>query len=222
VTGPRAIAAWSSGKDAAFALHEALRETEVVGILTTVTSPFERVSMHGVREQILDMQAASLGLALHKVRIPFPCPDEVYEREMRASLDRFRAEGVTHVVFGDLFLEDVRAYRERNLARASMGGLFPLWGRDTSELARAMLEAGIEARVTCVDPSKLDPSFAGRAWDRGFVDSLPPGVDPCGENGEFHTLVTSGPMFERPILVEPGEVTERDGFVFADMVPVRG
>jgi uncharacterized protein (TIGR00290 family) len=211
----KALVAWSSGKDAAFSLHRAGPDVEIAGILTTVTGTFGRVSMHGVREEVLDLQAAALGLACHKVSIPSPCPDEVYEERMAAALAVARERGITHVVFGDLFLEDVRAYREKNLARVGMHALFPLWGQDTRELARTMHEAGIRARIACVDPRALDPSFAGREW---IPDSLPGGVDPCGENGEFHTLVTHGPMFSSPITVVPGEVVTRDGFVFADFL----
>jgi uncharacterized protein (TIGR00290 family) len=217
----RAVVAWSSGKDAAYALHELRRGSthEVVGILTTLTSPFERVSMHAVREQVLDLQASALGLPCTKVRIPSPCPNETYEQRMAEALSPLLAEGVTAVAFGDLFLEDVRAYRARNLERVGMEALFPLWGLDTRELAREMIEQGVRARITCVDPRKMDRSYAGRTWDRELVESLPCQVDPCGENGEFHTCITAGPMLAGPIDLVPGEVLERDGFIFADLVP---
>ncbi len=218
---PRALVAWSSGKDCAWALH-ALRRTgavEVAGLLTTVTEAFGRVSMHAVREELLDRQAAALGLPCRKIRIPFPCPNERYEQEMAAALAAARAEGVTHVAFGDLFLEDVRAYREAKLAGAGVAPLFPLWGRPTGPLVREMIEGGLRAVITCVDPRRLDRTFAGRTLDAALLAELPPGVDPCGENGEFHTFAFEGPMFSAPIPITTGEVVEREGFVFADVLP---
>jgi diphthamide synthase (EF-2-diphthine--ammonia ligase) len=191
----------------------------VVGLLTTVTSSFGRVSMHGVRESLLDRQIEELALPCTKISIPSPCPNEIYEREMGRVLSDARAQGVTHVVFGDLFLRDIRAYREARLAEVGMHGVFSLWLRDTSALAREMLAAGLRAVITCVDPKRLAVAFAGRTFDDGLLRDLPPDVDPCGENGEFHTFVTAGPMFGKPIGVRPGEVVERDGFVFADLVP---
>jgi uncharacterized protein (TIGR00290 family) len=221
---PKAIVSWSSGKDAAWALHEVrrAREVEVVGILTTVTTPFARVSMHAVREALLDRQAAALGLSCRKVQLPWPCPNGVYEAAMAAALAAARADGVTHVVFGDLFLADVRAYREAKLAGTGIAPLFPLWGRDTARLAREMIDGGLRASLTCVDPRALDGSFAGRAFDGALLADLPAGVDPCGENGEFHTFAWAGPMFASPVAVAPGEVVQRDGFVFADLVPAAG
>jgi uncharacterized protein (TIGR00290 family) len=177
------------------------------------------VSMHGVREEILDRQAASVGLPCRKVRIPAGCGNADYEKAMGDAVEVARRDGVTSVVFGDLFLEDVRAYRERMLAATGLTPLFPLWGRDTAALAGQMVAVGLEAMVVCVDPKKLPRSFAGRAFDRAFLSDLPPGVDPCGENGEFHTCVTGGPMFATPLCVAPGEIVERDGFVFADLLP---
>ena len=219
---PRALVAWSSGKDAAYALHEVRRAggLEVVGLLTTVTRAFDRVAMHGVREALLEAQAASVGLPLERVKIPYPCPNDVYEQAMGAALGAAGARGVTHVVFGDLFLADIRAYREAQLARVGFTGVFPLWGRDTGSLARAMLAAGMDARLVCVDPARLDRAFAGRRFDAGLLAALPAGVDPCGENGEFHTFVSDGPMFARPVAVTGGTIAERDGFVFADLIPV--
>ncbi len=219
---PKALVAWSTGKDSAFALWEIRNrdEFDVVGIITTVTSVYDRVSMHGVRASLLDLQVAALGLPCRKVLIPAPCPNEVYEREMGRAMDDARERGVTHVIFGDIFLEDVRRYREERLAQVGCTGVFPLWGRNSHDLARAMLASGIRATITCVDPRHLNRSLAGRAFDASFVAGLPDGVDPCGENGEFHTCVTSGPMFRAPIAVERGEVVERDGFVFADLIPV--
>jgi uncharacterized protein (TIGR00290 family) len=217
----RALVAWSSGKDSAYALHLARQDGayEVVGLLTTVTDAYERVAMHGVREALLDAQAASVGLPLVKVRIPSPCPNEVYERAMGEAMAAALDDGIDHVVFGDLFLADIRAYREAQLARVGMTPIFPLWLRDTAALAREMIGAGMTAVLTCVDPKQLDRGFAGRTFDAALLDALPASVDPCGENGEFHTLVTAGPMFARPIPTRSGAVVERDGFVFADVLP---
>jgi uncharacterized protein (TIGR00290 family) len=217
----RALVAWSSGKDSAYALHLARQDGayEVVGLLTTVTDAYERVAMHGVREALLDAQAASVGLPLVKVRIPSPCPNEVYERAMGEAMAAALDDGIDHVVFGDLFLADIRAYREAQLARVGMTTIFPLWLRDTAALAREMIGAGMTAVLTCVDPKQLDRGFAGRTFDAALLDALPASVDPCGENGEFHTLVTAGPMFARPIPTRSGAVVERDGFVFADVLP---
>jgi uncharacterized protein (TIGR00290 family) len=217
---PKALLAWSSGKDSAWALHEVRRagELEVAGLLTTVTTTFGRVSMHAVREDLLDRQAAAVGLPCTKVRIPWPCPNERYEAEMATALAAARAEGVTHVIFGDLFLEDVRAYREKSLAGTGIEPVFPLWGRDTRALAAEMVEGGLRAVLTCVDPRALDGRFAGRSFDAALLAELPASVDPCGERGEFHTFVWDGPMFGAPIAVTPGEVVEREGFVFADLM----
>jgi uncharacterized protein (TIGR00290 family) len=216
----RALIAWSSGKDSAWALAEIRRRgVEVAGLLTTVTADYARVSMHGVREEVLELQARSAGLPLRRVAIPAGCVNADYERAMGEEMGRAREEGVTHVVFGDLFLADVRAYRERMLAGSGIAPLFPLWGRDTASLAREMLAGGLRAIVVCVDPRRLAASFAGREFDAAFLREIPPVVDPCGENGEFHTCVTAGPMFSRPIRVQPGETVVRDGFVFADLMP---
>ncbi len=219
---PKVLVAWSSGKDSAWALHELRRagDVEIVGLLTTVTSEFGRVSMHAVRERLLDLQAEAVGLPCRKVRIPWPCPNERYEEEMRVALAEARAAGVTHVVFGDLFLGDVRAYREARMEGTEVAPLFPLWGRDTARLADEMVAAGLRATITCVDPKQLDGAFAGRSFAE-VVAARPDGVDPCGERGEFHTVVTAGPMLRREIPTVIGEVVERDGFVFADVVPVR-
>jgi len=219
---PKAIVSFSSGKDSAYALHLARRagELDIVGILTTVTAAFDRVAMHGVREMLLERQAAELGLPCYKVPIPSPCPNDVYEAAMERAVLQAKSEGVSHFVFGDLFLEDIRKYREERLAPAGIAAVFPLWQRDTRVLAEEMVTAGLRAVVTCVDPRKLARSFAGRVFDARFLADLPAGVDPCGENGEFHTFVTDGPMFRRPIAVRAGEVVERDGFVFADVLPL--
>ena len=218
---PKAVVSWSSGKDSALALHEVQRsgDVEVVGILTTVTSSFGRVSMHGVRESLLDRQTEALGLRGWKVPIPSPCPNDVYEREMARVLGEIQQLGVSAVVFGDLFLEDIRQYREARLAEVGMRGIFPLWGRKTDQLAREMIAVGIRATLTCIDPRKLDRTFAGRTFDAALLDALPEGVDPCGENGEFHTFASASPAFNGPISIEVGEVVDRDGFVFADIVP---
>ena len=218
---PKVVVSWSSGKDSALALHDVLRsgDVEVVGILTTITSTYGRVSMHGVRESLLDAQAEALGLRCWKIPIPSPCPNDVYEREMAAALDGIQRLGVTAVVFGDLFLEDIRRYREVRLAEVGMRGVFPLWGKETLALARQMLEVGIRATLTCIDPKRLDRSFAGRGFDDALLGDLPAGVDPCGENGEFHTFAWAAPMFRRPVPVAVGEVVDRDGFVFADLLP---
>lgn len=216
------LLSWSSGKDSAYALHRLRREGgfDVVGLLTTVTGTFARVSMHGVRESLLERQAEAVGLPLWKVRIPYPCPNPTYEGLMAGALGAARARGIRHVAFGDLFLEEIRAYREERMASVGMTCLFPLWGEETRALAERMLAEGIRARLVCVDPRELAPSFAGRAFDAELLRDLPPGVDPCGERGEFHTFVTDAPGFRAPIPVVPGEVVERDGFVFADLRPV--
>lgn len=219
-TKPKAILAWSSGKDSAYALHlaRASGRFDIQALLTTVTDDYHRVSMHGVREDILDLQAQRVGLALIKVRIPAPCPNETYEAAMAAALGPLREGGLSHVLFGDLFLEDIRAWREERLARMGLKGVFPLWRRDTARLARAMLADGLKARIVCLDPRRLARCFAGRAFDEELLARLPRDVDPCGENGEFHTLITEGPMFSHPIDVAPGVVVERDGFIFADFI----
>ena len=216
---PRAVVSWSSGKDSAFALYEARRSGRfhIVGLLTTVTETYRRVSMHGVREDVLEAQAEAVGLPLFKVPIPSPCPNEVYERAMATVLGRLQAEGVRRVIFGDLFLEDIRAYREAKLKGTGIDPVFPLWGRPTSALAEEMIAAGFEARIVALDPKKLPSRFAGRSFDRELLAELPAEVDPCGERGEFHTCVTAGPIFHWPIPVVPGDVVQRDGFVFADL-----
>jgi uncharacterized protein (TIGR00290 family) len=191
---------------------------DLVGLLTTVTEGFDRVSMHGVREEILDLQADRVGLPCLKVRIPPRCTNADYERAMGEAISLSRGRGVTHVVFGDLFLEDVRRYREERLAGSGIEPVFPLWGRDTTELASEMITAGLRAVVVCVDPRALPGSFAGRWFDSRFLQDLPESVDPCGEKGEFHTCVTAGPMFQSPVFVRPGEILVREGFLFADLL----
>ncbi|HEY3804024.1 MAG TPA: hypothetical protein VGL61_15515 [Kofleriaceae bacterium] len=217
---PRAIVSWSTGKDSAFALHvaRAAGELDLVGLVTTVTTAFGRVSMHGVREELLARQVAATGLPCRTVGIPSPCSNEHYERELGDVLVAARDDGVTHVVFGDLFLADIRAYREALLGKLGLQCVFPLWHRDTHALAREMIDAGMHARLTCVDPKQLDARFAGREYDADLLAELPATVDPCGERGEFHTFVTAGPMFREPIAVRAGEVVIRDGFAFADLL----
>jgi uncharacterized protein (TIGR00290 family) len=192
---------------------------DVVALLTTVNHTHERVAMHAVRESLLDMQAVQVSLPLVKVPIPSPCPNAVYEQAMSEAMERARTEGVRHIVFGDLFLEDIRAYREKQLVVCGMTPVFPIWGRDTRRLAEEMIARGLSAHLTCIDPRKLDRSFAGRKFDSKLLDDLPPGIDPCGENGEFHTCVSAGPMFRKPIPVTVGKIVERNGFVFADLLP---
>lgn len=218
---PKAWLSWSSGKDSAWSLHVMRQrgDVEIAALLTTVNLKYQRVAMHAVRESVLDAQATAVGLPLVKVSIPSPCPNEVYERAMADAMARARAVGVTHMAFGDLFLEDIRQYREENLVKCGMTPLFPLWLKDTRELAHEMIGSGLRAYLTCVDPRKLDAKFAGRVFDKELLADLPAQVDPCGENGEFHTCVVAGPMLASPIDLSVGEIVERDGFVFADLIP---
>jgi uncharacterized protein (TIGR00290 family) len=217
----KALIAWSSGKDSAWALHEVRRagDFDVVGALTTITDPFGRVSIHGLRQELLAAQLDATGLKPVTVRIPYPCPNEVYEREMAAAMDQAKAQGITHVIFGDLFLEDVRAYRETRLKPTGITPVFPVWHKPTDSLAREMIASGVDARLVCVDLKKLPRSFAGRRFDAELLADLPPDVDPCGENGEFHSFVAAGPMLARPVAIKAGEVVERDGFAYADFLP---
>ncbi len=210
---------WSSGKDSAFALHQirASKEFEVVGALTTVTETFSRVSIHGVRDEILQAQLDAAQLPPQIVPIPYPCPNEIYELRMGEALVQAKAGGVTHMIFGDLFLEDIRAYREAKLAGTGITPVFPLWGRPTAQLARDMIASGLEAYIATVDLAKLPASFAGRTFDESLLADLPAGVDPCGENGEFHTCVVAGPMLSRRIAVTAGEVVQRDGYAYCDL-----
>ena len=212
---------WSSGKDSALALHEVRSgdEVDVIGLVTTVNSTVDRVAMHAVRRVLLEAQADALGLPLHVVDLPWPSANELYEQRMSAAVEVARQSGVKSIVFGDLFLEDVRAYRLAMLDGTGITPLFPLWGRATNGLAQEMLVQGVKAVITCVDPAQAPRSIAGRWYDEALLSELPPDIDPCGEKGEFHTFVVDGPGFAHPLDVGVGEVVERDGFVFADVVP---
>jgi uncharacterized protein (TIGR00290 family) len=213
------LVSWSSGKDSAWMLHTLNQQMPgaPAALLTTVSEAYDRVAMHGVRTSVLRAQAAAAGLPLLTAALPSPCSNDIYEERMRAVVDQAVAAGFTHVAFGDLFLEDVRQYREARLAGTGLQPLFPLWGRPTAALAREMIAGGIEARLTCVDPRAVSPDLAGRRFDLDLLDELPAAVDPCGERGEFHTCVVAGPMFSRRIDVSVGEIVEREGFVFADL-----
>jgi uncharacterized protein (TIGR00290 family) len=217
---PRLWLSWSSGKDSAWALHALRRQNgyEIAGLLTTINETASRVAMHAVRETLLERQAEAAGLPLIKVPIPYPCPNEAYEAAMADAMARAKREKIEAVAFGDLFLEDVRRYRVEKLAPTGITPVFPIWGLETTALAREMVTAGLRAHVTCVDPKQLDPKFAGRTFNADFLDDLPDGVDPCGEKGEFHSFAWAGPMFSAPIKVVPGETVARDGFVFADLL----
>ena len=214
------LLSWSSGKDSAWALHVLRQQgTPPAGLLTTVNEVYDRVAMHGVRSEVLTLQAEAAGLPLRAVRLPSPCSNEVYEERMRAAVARAVLEGFTHVAFGDLFLEDIREYREERLRGTGLEPLFPLWNRDTRGLAEQMIAGGLQAHLTCVDPRALHQSFAGRTFDRRLLADLPAAVDPCGERGEFHTCVTAGPMFSADLRLSVGDIVEREGFVFADLIP---
>jgi uncharacterized protein (TIGR00290 family) len=211
---------WSGGKDSALALWTLRRQgREPAALITTVTETFDRISMHGVRRDLLARQADALGIPLVEIAIPPACVNDVYEERMTQAFASAPLSGVQAVAFGDLFLEDIRAYREERLAAGDRRGLFPLWGRDTTELALEFIAAGFKAVIVCLDPHALDPSLAGRPYDEQLLSELPPAVDHCGENGEFHTFVHAGPIFAEPIAFETGEVVERDGFVFCDLTP---
>lgn len=219
----RTLLSWSTGKDSAWALHvlRSMPQIEVVGLLTTYNAEFKRVAMHAVRLELLEAQADALGLPLLTVGLPWPCPNDAYEEAMRRALERARTEfRASAVAFGDLYLEDVRRYREERMAGTGIEPLFPLWSIPTRELAYTMVRAGLKARVTCVDPRVLPKEFAGRPFDEDFLAALPQSVDPCAERGEFHTFAWDGPMFSHPVEVTAGEVVERDGFVFADLLPL--
>jgi uncharacterized protein (TIGR00290 family) len=217
------LLSWSSGKDSAWALHvlNQMAPGRVAGLLSTINSDADRVAMHGVRRELLEAQAAAARLPLWQVPIPSPCSNEIYETRMAEACARAVADGFTHVAFGDLFLEDVRRYREEKLAGSGLTPLFPIWGVPTQQLAREMIGAGLHATLSVVDTRHLGASFAGRSFDAALLGELPPDVDPCGEKGEFHTFAHAGPMFTAPIPVETGDVVVRDPFVFIDLCPIR-
>jgi uncharacterized protein (TIGR00290 family) len=212
---------WSGGKDSALALWTLRREHGLApgALITTVTSGYDRVSMHGTRRELLAQQAAAAQVPLVEVEIPVACTNEQYEERIGRALSSERLRDVETIAFGDLFLEDIRSYREARLATVGKQALFPLWHHDTHRLAREFIAVGFQAILVCVDPNQLDRSFAGRSFDQRLLDDLPAETDPCGENGEFHTFVHAGPIFSEPIAVEIGPVVERDGFVFADVRP---
>lgn len=218
---PKALISWSSGKDSAWALHLVRQrgEVEVAGLLTTVNQQFARVAMHAVREALLERQALAAGVPLIKVPLPWPCSNDQYEAAMGAAIARARDDGVTAIVFGDLFLQDIRAYREAKLAGTGVSPLFPLWELPTAALAREMIDGGLRAVLTCVDPRQLPSRFVGRQFDAALLAELPASVDPCGERGEFHTFAWAGPMLSAPVPVAVGEIVDRDGFTFADLTP---
>jgi uncharacterized protein (TIGR00290 family) len=217
---PKALVAWSSGKDSAWALH-VVRQTgsyDIVGALTTVNDAFHRVAMHGVRQQLLETQLSAAGLEPIIVRIPYPCSNEVYEQEMTRAMTDAKARDISHVIFGDLFLEDIRAYRESKLSEIGVTAVFPLWRQSTHQLAKEMIDAGVEASLVTVDLKKLPVDFAGKSFDAKLLAALPAEIDPCGENGEFHSFVSAGPMLSNKIAINVGEIVERDGFAYADLV----
>jgi uncharacterized protein (TIGR00290 family) len=214
----RVLLSWSSGKDSAWALHVLRRDPgiEIAGLLTTLNTEFDRVAMHGTRRSVLEAQAAAAGLPLWIVPLPWPCSNEIYEQRMTEVCARAVSERIDAMAFGDLFLEDVRAYRERQLKPTGIEPLFPLWKIPTHELARTMVAGGLRARIACVDSKQLPASFAGREFDEAFLADLPPGTDPCAERGEFHTCAWAGPMFAAPLALKSGEIVDREGFIFAD------
>ena len=218
----RVLVSWSSGKDCAWALHllKQRPDVEIAGLLTTVNAEFDRVAMHGTRRATLEAQAAAANLPLWSIPLPWPCSNKEYEQRMAAALTRAVAERIDAIAFGDLFLRDVRTYRENQLRSTGIVPLFPLWDIPTPELAPAMIAGGLRAKLVCVDSTRLNPEFAGRDFDAHLLSDLPPTVDPCGERGEFHSCVYDGPIFSRPIALEAGEIVNRDGFIYADFVPV--
>jgi len=215
----KTLVSWSSGKDSAWMLHVLRQDPsiEIGGLLTTMNEQFDRVAMHAVRRRLLEQQAGAAGLPLRTIPLPWPCTNEQYEERMEGAVAQAVAEGFTHVAFGDLFLQDVRRYREDRLAGTGLTPLFPIWGIPTDQLAVEMVESGLRSVLTCVNPKQLDRSFAGRQFDRALLADLPAGVDKCGERGEFHSFAYDGPMFSRPLAVTVGDIVDRDGFVFADV-----
>jgi uncharacterized protein (TIGR00290 family) len=215
------LLAWSSGKDSAWTLHVLRQQDqyEIAGLMTTINSAFDRVAMHSTRRALVEMQAEAAGLPLIAAPIPWPCSNAEYEAAMKQVCDQAVAQGIAGIAFGDLFLADVRAYRERQLQGTGLEPLFPIWGQPTRELAQEMVKAGLRAKLVCVDPKQLPSNFVGRDFDQSLLNDLPAAVDPCGENGEFHSFVYAGPMFKRAIAVRTGEIVERDGFWFCDVLP---
>ncbi|HIF17646.1 MAG: ATP-binding protein [Cycloclasticus sp.] len=217
----RVLLSWSSGKDSAWTLYQLQQDDdiELVGLVTTVNETHQRVAMHAVRVSLLEQQAKAAELPLHIINIPHPCSNELYNQAMNNFFSSIEGQAITHTAFGDLYLEDIRQYRVDNLKSTGLEPLFPLWLRPTDQLAQAMLDGGLKTRITCVDPKQLPASFCGREFNQQFLNDLPDGVDPCGENGEFHSFAYAGPMFKNAISITSGEVVERDGFVFADLLP---
>jgi uncharacterized protein (TIGR00290 family) len=215
----KVLVSWSSGKDSAWMLHKLKQDpaVEIGGLLTTMNEAFDRVAMHAVRRTLLEAQARAAGIPLRTIPLPWPCTNEDYEARMRTAVSQAVGEGFTHVAFGDLFLEDVRRYRQEKLAGTGLTPIFPLWGIPTPDLAEEMVDGGLRAVLTCVNPKQLDRSFAGRQFDRALLRDLPAGVDPCGERGEFHSFAYAGPMYDTAITATAGDVVDRDGFVFADV-----
>lgn len=218
----KTLLSWSSGKDSAWSLWtlQGDPDYEICGLFTTINEEYDRVAMHGVRTALLKAQAEAAGLPLHIISIPNPCPNEVYEERMGRFIEQAKADGIEAMAFGDLFLEDIRDYRIKNLEGTGIEPVFPLWLEDTHELAQKMIEGGLKTHISCVDSRQLDGSFSGRLFDNSFLEDLPDSVDPCGENGEFHSVVSAGPMFQHEIKVERGETVDREGFIFTDFIPV--
>jgi len=217
----KTLLSWSSGKDSAWTLYKLQQrsDVELLGLVTTVNQTHQRVAMHAVRLVLLEQQAAAANLPLHIINIPHPCSNENYNQAMDGFFDSIQQIGATHMAFGDLFLEDIRQYREENLKGTGLTPMFPLWLEPTEKLAQKMIDAGLKTRITCIDPNKLSANFAGREFNQQFLDDLPDGIDPCGENGEFHSFTYAGPMFKKPINISTGDVVEREGFIFADLQP---
>ena len=215
----KTLLSWSSGKDSAWALHllQQQPDIELMGLFCTINQEFKRAAMHAVRIELIDLQAQYAGLPMHIIEIPNPCSNDEYKIRMSAFIAQSLSQEIECIAFGDLYLEDVRKYREDNLAGTGITPIFPVWGIPTQELSHKMIASGLRAKITCVDPKKLSPDFAGREYDESFLAELPDGVDSCGENGEFHSFAFAGPMFHKPLRVFVGEVVRRDGFVFADL-----
>jgi uncharacterized protein (TIGR00290 family) len=217
----KTLLSWSSGKDSAWALHvlQQSDDIELAGLFCTINRKFERAAMHAVRVELIERQAASAGLPVQFIELPHQCTDAEYKAIMKKFLGQARDQGIEGMAFGDLYLEDIRSYRENNLADTGITPIFPLWGMETKALSKEMVDSDLRAMITCVDPKQLDPKFVGRVYDQAFLEQLPDTVDPCGENGEFHSFAFTGPMFSEPVNVQLGETVNRDGFVFADLLP---